>query len=88
MFKMSKLLLPHERKLIERCELKNVTHLRSSSIWLEAPPLETKDTKNTKEISLQNNFTNVYRVMGDIELLYLLEHKKLPDTQPYIWKNI
>jgi len=26
---------------------------------------------------------NVYRVMGDVELSYLLEHNALPNTQPY-----
>ena len=72
--KISKLLLPHEKKLLLDGELKNITHKGSSSIWLDAP---------STEFSLVENITNVYRPMGDLELLFLLKHGILPDTQPY-----
>lgn len=67
-----KRLLPHEKKLILSGELKNITHNNSSSIWLE-----TSSSKPSID------YINVYRVMGDIELQYLMEHNNLPDTQPY-----
>lgn len=70
--KLHKKLLPHERKLLESLELINITHARSSSIWLEAKSTELKD-----------GYTNVYRPMGDTELLYLLNKNALPNTQPY-----
>jgi hypothetical protein len=52
--------------------LVNVTHERASSIWLEAP---SSDAEQGRVL--------VYRPMGDVELLYLLAHNQLPDTQPY-----
>jgi hypothetical protein len=70
--KASKRLLPHEKKLFASCELSNITHPGSSSIWLHAessPPIDGK--------------TNVYRPMGDAEILFLVENNQLPDTQPY-----
>lgn len=38
---------------------------------------------NTSSSEPQYGFVNVYRVMGDTELLYLLENLELPSTQPY-----
>ncbi len=65
-------LLPHEKQLLDDHRLVDITHPKSSSKWLHAdsstPPA---------------GFINVYRVMGDMELLYLLEHQQLPSTQPY-----
>jgi hypothetical protein len=72
---MSKLkvkLLPHEKQLLESQELVDITHAKSTSKWLHAD-------SSTPLVG----FVNVYRVMGDIELLYLLEHHQLPATQPY-----
>jgi len=65
-------LLHHEQKLLDNKLIKNITHKNSTSIWLS--------TKSSIPNDLQ---TNVYRVMGDIELLYLLEYNYLSDTQPY-----
>ena len=67
-----KRLLPHELALYNSDQLKNITHQGSSSIWLEA--LST---------SPPSGRTNVYRPMGDIEVIYLVEHGELPSTQPY-----
>lgn len=67
-----KRLLPHERALYESGELLNITHHGSSSIWLEAPSLVVPSGR-----------TLVYRPMGDLEVLYLMEHGELPNTQPY-----
>ncbi|UJR24169.1 hypothetical protein I4U23_027135 [Adineta vaga] len=67
-----KRLLPHELELYENGQLFNITHDGSSSIWLEtysSIPLEDK--------------INVYRPMGDQEILYLIENNQLPSTQPY-----
>jgi hypothetical protein len=65
-------LLHHEQKLLDKNLIENSTHKNSTSVWLSA------------KSSIPNDFqTTVYRVMGDIELLYLLEHNYLPDTQPY-----
>jgi hypothetical protein len=65
--KGKKSLLPHEADLLERGELKNITHKGATSIWLEAPSSVPKKGQ-----------TNVYRPMGDTEVLYLLEHLQLP----------
>jgi hypothetical protein len=65
-------ILQHEKKLLEEGKLIDNTHENSSSIWLEGESFVPSD-----------EYTNVYRVMGDIELLYLLQHSELPDTQPY-----
>jgi hypothetical protein len=73
--KLTKLLLRHERKLLASGELKNITHTRSSAIWLDAPSTLTSGS--------DAKFTTVYRVMGDIELQYLLANSQLPNTQPY-----
>ena len=65
-------LLPHEQKLLSDNLIQNITHKNSTSIWLRANSSIPSDT-----------CTNVYRVMGDIELLYLLANNQLPNTQPY-----
>ena len=68
-----KALLPHERELYAAGELENITHRGSSAIWLERKCSAPEDPV----------LVNVYRPMGDIETLYLVEYKQLPDTQPY-----
>jgi len=65
-------LLPHEKKLLSDNLIQNSTHKNSSSIWLTARSSTPSD-----------KYTNVYRVMGDIELQYLLANNQLPSTQPY-----
>mmetsp|Transcript_9776 Transcript_9776/g.13462 ORF Transcript_9776/g.13462 Transcript_9776/m.13462 type:complete len:175 (+) Transcript_9776:38-562(+) len=65
-------LLPHEKALVEKGKLRNVSHSQSSSIWLEA-----------KSKIADKGRTLVYRPMGDAELGYLMENNQLPDTQPY-----
>jgi hypothetical protein len=70
--KNRKKLLPHEQERLEKGDLQNITHHGASSIWLEAPSTVPKQ-----------GFTNVYRPMGDLEVLYLVENNFLPDTQPY-----
>jgi len=72
MSKSLRLLLPHERKLVEEGLLIDETHEGSSSIWLHGKSTETKE-----------KVTTVYRPMGDTEILFLVEHNQLPDTQPY-----
>lgn len=67
-----KRLLPHELALYNSGELQNVTHDRSSSIWLEAPSSVVSPGHAT-----------VYRPMGDFEIEYLIQHGQLPSTQPY-----
>ncbi|CAF3725462.1 unnamed protein product [Adineta steineri] len=67
-----KRLLAHELALYNSGELQNITHHGSSSMWLETPSSSPPPGR-----------TNVYRPMGDIEILYLIEHRQLPDTQPY-----
>lgn len=72
-------LLPHELALVECGALEDVTHQGSSSIWL------TRASTELPIVGQQGDeeMTVVYRPMGDSECLYLLEHKQLPDTQPY-----
>ena len=53
-------------------ELEDVTHQNSTSRWLEAEPSIPVEGK-----------VNVYRPMGDNELLFLLANNQLPSTQPY-----
>ena len=65
-------LLSHEYKLLADNLIQNVTHTNSSSIWLKADSSIPFDTH-----------TNVYRIMGDNELLYLLANNQLPCTQTY-----
>lgn len=72
--KYKKILLPHEIKLLESGKLKDITHERASAVWLEA---------SSSTPPAGSEYTTVYRVMGDTELLYLLEHNALPATQPY-----
>jgi hypothetical protein len=67
-----KRLLPHELVLYNTGALQNITHHGSSSIWLEAISLKPRPEQTT-----------VYRPMGDTEVMYLVEHGQLPDTQPY-----
>jgi hypothetical protein len=71
--KFKHLLKEHEISLLESKELTNITHKGSSSIWLEAQPTTI----------LEEDQTVVYRPVGDLELLYLVKNKQLPDTQPY-----
>jgi len=68
-----KKLLAHERSLYEKGLLYNVTHEGSSALWLEAP----------SSLNLPEGKTCVYRPMGDTEILYLVQNKVLPTTQPY-----
>jgi len=72
--KIYKSLLMHERSLLDNGDLVNITHNKSTSGWLvgQLTPVSPCDLTTT-----------VYRPMGDIELMYLLEHKTLPTTQPY-----
>jgi hypothetical protein len=67
-----KRLLPHELALYNSGEIQNITHHGSSSIWLESLSSSPPPGR-----------TNVYRPMGDTEVIYLVEHGELPDTQPY-----
>eukprot|EP01089_Gocevia_fonbrunei_P015185 TRINITY_DN4368_c0_g1_i1.p1 TRINITY_DN4368_c0_g1~~TRINITY_DN4368_c0_g1_i1.p1 ORF type:complete len:155 (+),score=20.74 TRINITY_DN4368_c0_g1_i1:45-509(+) len=67
-----KILLLHERELLAKGELHNITHKGASAIWLEALSSAHQPGK-----------TIVYRPMGDTEAVYLVQHKELPDTQPY-----
>ncbi|CAF1613425.1 unnamed protein product [Adineta ricciae] len=67
-----KRLLPHELELYQNGQSLNITHEGSSSIWLEAYSSIPPDGK-----------INVYRPMGDNEILYLLENNQLPASQPY-----
>jgi hypothetical protein len=70
---MSKVkLLKHEKELLQNGLIKNITHKSSSSIWLR-----------TESSNVAQPYVNVYRVMGDSELMYLLNNKQLPSTQPY-----
>ena len=73
--KSIKLLLAHERALLASGDLVNVTHEGSSSVWLHA--------ESTPASALADGMTLVYRPMGDAEVLHLLEHGGLPDSQPY-----
>jgi len=70
--KKSAKLLPHEKKLVTEGRLKDETHAGASSIWLHA-----------ESATCQEGQTNVYRPMGDAEILHLIAHNQLPDTQPY-----
>ncbi len=67
-----KRLLPHELALYNSGEIQNITHHGSSSIWLESLSSSPPPGR-----------TDVYRPMGDTEVIYLVEHGELPDTQPY-----
>lgn len=67
-------LLPHETALVAAGSLQDITHGKSSAIWLSA------DSTDVDEGSGQ---TTVYRHMGDPEVAYLLQHGTLPATQPY-----
>lgn len=70
---MSKVkLLKHEKELLQNGSIQNITHKKSSSVWL-----------HTESSNVDKPYVNVYRVMGDDELLYLLNNKQLPSTQPY-----
>ena len=68
--KLSKALLAHERTLLESSLLSNVTHAKSTSVWLDAA--------STSEDDLQPEQTRVYRPMGDDEILYLIQNNFLP----------
>ncbi len=65
-------LLPHERDLFLENQIENITHKGSTSVWLESALMDPPPTKTT-----------VYRPMGDLEVVYLMENKQLPSTQPY-----
>ena len=68
-------LLPHERALLARGALHDVTHARASSIWLHA--------RSTSAVDDTSAVTTVYRPMGDGEACHLVAHGMLPATQPY-----
>jgi hypothetical protein len=65
-------LLPHEKALLHAGALVDVTHRRASSTWLRAD-----------SSAVESGFVSVFRPMGDLELLFLLQHSQLPTTQPY-----
>lgn len=65
-------LLDHEKQLLEQGLIQNITHNNANSICLRK-----------KSSVPQVGCVNVYRVMGDIELLFLINNKILPNTQPY-----
>lgn len=67
-----KSLLNHEKNLLDKDELENITHIGSTSVWLQGSLSVPKV-----------NYVNVYRPMGDIEVIYLFENNLLPLTQPY-----
>mmetsp|Transcript_10230 Transcript_10230/g.23060 ORF Transcript_10230/g.23060 Transcript_10230/m.23060 type:complete len:215 (-) Transcript_10230:105-749(-) len=67
-------LLEHELQLVKTGELHNITHAGASSVWLWAASAEVLDEEASGL---------VYRPMADTELNYLLQHRQLPDTQPY-----
>ena len=58
--------------LFQFSELQNVTHPGSTSTWLLAPSGHENE-----------EFVLVYRPMGDLEILHLVQHGQLPSTQPY-----
>ena len=70
-------LLPHERALLARGALRDVTHARASSIWLHARSTSAADSDDASAA------TTVYRPMGDGEACHLVAHGVLPTTQPY-----
>lgn len=70
--KRIKNLLTHEKELLKCGQLTNITHFGSSSIWLSCPSSKSESDK-----------INVYRVMGDIELFFLIKNNNLPNTQEY-----
>jgi len=65
-------LLSHERELLAKGELRDVTHTGASAVWLEA----NSTIPQAGQIA-------VYRPVGDVELQYLLQNRQLPNTQPY-----
>lgn len=69
-------LLPHEQALLDAGELRDITHVGASSIWLSAPSADEHE-QDLEELGL------VYRPMGDGECSFLLQHGTLPDSQPY-----
>ena len=72
-FSMKLKLLSHEAALVECGEMLDITHPRSSSLWLRAE----------STTSLPQNMVNVYRPMADEECLHLIKCNSLPNTQPY-----
>lgn len=70
--KYLKQLLSHERTMLQSTLLRNITHHKATSVWLQAPLS-----------SPPPSFTTVYRPMGDVEIQFLVQHNRLPDTQPY-----
>ena len=70
--KGAKVLLAHEKELLRAGLLRDVTHGGASSLWLEAASSTPAE-----------GLTNVYRPMGDAEVLHLVAHGTLPATQPY-----
>ena len=86
--KLAKALLPHEKTLLKNGQLKNVTHARSSSVWLFAPATVLESDESGAESSGSNREGHsatvlLYRVMGDVELMYLRTQGELPATQAY-----
>eukprot|EP00054_Salpingoeca_dolichothecata_P001161 m.18336 g.18336 ORF g.18336 m.18336 type:complete len:191 (+) comp11818_c0_seq1:16-588(+) len=69
--KAIKMLLAHERERYKANELQ-FERLGSSALWLTAPSSSPPPTH-----------TNVYRPMGDSEILFLVKNNALPATQPY-----
>jgi hypothetical protein len=67
-------LLKHEAALVASGELTDITHHGVFSLWLSAP---------STEVDPNGELTTVYRHMGDDECSFLLEHHRLPSTQPY-----
>jgi hypothetical protein len=69
-------LLAHEQALLDAGELRDITHIGASSIWLSAPSAD-QHVHGLEERCL------VYRPMGDRECIFLLQHGTLPNSQPY-----
>ena len=72
-------LLPHERALLARGDLRDVTHARASSVWLRARSSSVAAAEHSSSAAT----TTVYRPMGDGEARHLVAHGVLPATQPY-----
>lgn len=66
-------LLPHEAALLATGKLRNITHARGTSVWLEAPSCT----------DIPDGRILCYRHMGDLEFAFLNDNNVLPETQPY-----
>jgi len=92
-------LLPHERELVERGLLTDVTHEGATAVWLHAESTlpgsighgagsggstgAVDSSGASSSCAEPVPMTAVYRPMADPELHHLLKHGVLPSTQPY-----